>query len=196
MADLTIPNSFTNGPTNPADATKINENFNDVAAAVNNRYNISDDDEDSITFTDTGHDHSGDEKGSTLAASAFPLAINNGARGGVLVKSGTSGAIAGGGTEAIAFAGTAFAQTPIIQVLISGGSSYGAGSWMSVTTPTLSHAIWDEWGALVDPPRADHTHGITTSMQGFYITNASAAGFTINNPTSGAVTYTWIAIGI
>jgi len=98
MADLTIPNSFTNG--SPADATKVNENFNDVATAVNNRYNISDDDEDTITFKDGGHDHSGGTSGEPVTdASGLPLAIAGGAKGVIKVVSGNVAILTNNGTE-------------------------------------------------------------------------------------------------
>ena len=121
MAQLTIPNIFAN--LEPADADEVNANFTAVATAVNNRYDIGVNDESDVTFTGTGHAHTGGADGKILTGPAVALAIDDSDRGTVLFKT-NAGTVNGTSSSAISF-GSAFAQFPVLSIYGSYAGSTG-----------------------------------------------------------------------
>ena len=203
MATLSIPNTFVNGT--PADATKVNQNFTDTAAQVNNIENANVGAaaaivESKVAFSGTGHGHTGGTDGKVLGATAVPLAVNNGAQGTMLFKSGTTAAIAFGGYLDITFTGTAFSQSPIIQIERAENNSvqnhYIAYEGESVVSAAPNSRDPDTHTHNVNVAGAGTSDTLHHTNRGTSITNVAASGFRLNNNHVNNATFRWTAIGI
>ena len=160
------------------DASVVDTNFDNIVMEMSGGLDDANMDKDnftennSVTFEDDGHDHSGGTKGKRvdIIESQLPLAITGGAHGVVLVEHGTKN-VGGAGTEAIVFT-QSFNQIPLIMVYEknSGDAKYnveGFGTYFPVS-----------------------------ATRGYSIFNLDVSGFSIINAEDDAQDYYWIAIGI
>ena len=200
MPTLSIPNIFANriAPgVSPADADKVNANFNAIATLLNGQLdddNIASIVEASISFDDgNGHAHGGGSDGKPLELAEAAITFN---ADGHDHSGGSAGAVAAIAVENGA-QGTVKVMSGIAENVSNNPASSASVSLGFATAVIAIDVYWENAGTLtnlytglIQDDDGDET--------GYYIDNISNAGFNIFNvlPDGESHDFYWFAIGV